>query len=43
VPSTNWMISIVSAPKLAMRMRLAALGASVAEVSAVRVCMYYTV
>ncbi len=37
------MTSIVSAPKLAMRMRLAVFGASAADVSAVRVCMYYTV
>jgi hypothetical protein len=37
------MTSIVSAPKLAMRMRSAAFGASAARVAAVRVCMYYTV
>jgi hypothetical protein len=37
------MTSIVSAPKLAIRMRLAAFGASAAGVSAVEVDMYYTV
>jgi hypothetical protein len=37
------MISIVSAPKLAMRMRLAAFGASAAGVSTVEVDMHYTV
>src|ERR1700744_6535525 len=43
VPSTNWMISIVRAPKLAMRMRLAAFGGSATGVSTVGIDMSYTV
>ena len=43
MPSTNWMTSIVSAPKLAMRMRSAAFGGSATGVSTVGIDMSYTV